>query len=49
MKNFKMYGDMYPVTIIAASEQEAIEEAYKYAASIGCWNWDLVEVQEVQA
>ncbi len=46
MKKFKMYGDMYPITITAETEEQAIEEAYKYAASIGCWNWDMKEVKD---
>lgn len=46
MKQFKMCGDMHPITITAENEQQAIEEAYKYAAEIGCWNWDLKEVKD---
>lgn len=46
MKKFVVFGDFYPVEILAESEQEALQEAERYAASMGSWNWDMKEVKD---
>ncbi len=46
MKKYVVFGDFYPVEILAESEQEALQEAERYAASMGSWNWDLKEVKD---
>ena len=46
MKKFIVSGDFYPVEILAESEQEALQEAERYAAEVGSWNWNMKEVQE---
>ncbi len=38
MKKFIVSGDFYPVEILAESEQEALQEAERYAAEVGSWN-----------